>query len=358
MGSGGAAGGARRLPVHPRRLPVDVHRPAVDDAPVRRVRHRHGVQRALPPAGRGRHRRPVGRLRPADPDGLRLRRPGGARRGRQGRRGDRLDRGHAHAVRRHPARRGLHLDDDQRPGRAAAAALPAGRRGAGGRPVEADRHDPERRAQGVHRPRHLHLPAEGVAAADQRHLRLLPQGDPALEHDLHLRLPHGRGRGHAGAGGGVHPRQRPRVRPRRAGCRAGRRRLRAAAVVLLRGPHDAARGGREVPRGPADLGPGDAGRVRRAGPALDDAALPHPDRRACSSPRSSPRSTWCASPCRRWPRCSAAPSRCTPTPTTRRSRCRPRRPPGWPCAPSRSSPTSPTSPRPSTRSPGRTPWRR
>ncbi len=52
-------------------------------------------------------------------------------------------------------------------------------------------------------------PPKAVAAADQRHLRLLPQGDPALEHDLHLRLPHGRGRGHAGAGGGVHPGQRP-----------------------------------------------------------------------------------------------------------------------------------------------------
>ena len=33
-------------------------------------------------------------------------------------------------------------------------------------PARADRHDPERRAQGVHRPRHLHLPAEAVAAAD------------------------------------------------------------------------------------------------------------------------------------------------------------------------------------------------
>ena len=38
---------------------------------------------------------PVGGVRPADPDGLRLRRPDRARRGRQGRRGDRLDRRHA-----------------------------------------------------------------------------------------------------------------------------------------------------------------------------------------------------------------------------------------------------------------------
>ena len=41
----------------------------------------------------------------------------------------------------------------------------------GVRPATADRHDPERRAEGVHRPRDLHLSAAGVAAAGQRHLR-------------------------------------------------------------------------------------------------------------------------------------------------------------------------------------------
>ena len=41
-------------------------------------------------------------------------------------------------------------------------------------PGQADRHDPERRAQGVHRPRHLHLPAPPVAAPGRRHVRLLP----------------------------------------------------------------------------------------------------------------------------------------------------------------------------------------
>ena len=42
----------------------------------------------------------------------------------------------------------------------------------------------------------------------------------------------------------------------RAAIAAGlrRRRLRAAAVLLLRRPHDPARGGREVPRGPSHLG--------------------------------------------------------------------------------------------------------
>ena len=68
------AGRARRVPLHPRRLPVDVHRPPVDHAPVRRLRHRHGVQRPLQAAHRPRHHGPVGRLRPADPDGPRLRR--------------------------------------------------------------------------------------------------------------------------------------------------------------------------------------------------------------------------------------------------------------------------------------------
>ena len=53
------------------------------------------------------------------------------------------------------------------------------------------------------------------------------QGDPALEHDLHLRLPHGRGRRDARAGDRVHPGQRQGVRPRRAGRRPRRRHLRA-----------------------------------------------------------------------------------------------------------------------------------
>ena len=56
-----------------------------------------------------------------------------ARRGRQGGRGHRLDRGHAGPVRRDPAGQGVDVDDDQRPGRTAAAAVPAGGRGAGRR---------------------------------------------------------------------------------------------------------------------------------------------------------------------------------------------------------------------------------
>ena len=57
------------------------------------------------------------------------------------------------------------------------------------------------------------------------------------------------------------------------------------------------------------------------------------------------------------PRSAAAPSRCTPTATTRRSRCRPSAPPR-PCAPSRSSRTSPARPTRSTLSPAPTSSRR
>src|SRR6266545_8291748 len=52
----------------------------------------------------------------------------------------------------------------------------------------ADGDDPERHPQGVHRPRDVHLPAQAVAAADLRHVLLLPVRDPQMEHDLHLRL--------------------------------------------------------------------------------------------------------------------------------------------------------------------------
>ena len=61
-----------------------------------------------------RRRRAVGRLRHADPDGPRLRRPAVARRGRPLRRRDRLGRRHGGPLRRHPARRRHHLDDDLR----------------------------------------------------------------------------------------------------------------------------------------------------------------------------------------------------------------------------------------------------
>ena len=122
-----------RLSVHARRLPVDVPRPALDDAAVRRVRHRRRDERALPLPPRARPDRALDRLRHAHPDGLRLGPPEVARRGRPRGCRDRLARGHGAALRRHPARRGLHLDDDQRAGGDAARLLHLRRRGAGRR---------------------------------------------------------------------------------------------------------------------------------------------------------------------------------------------------------------------------------
>jgi hypothetical protein len=65
--------GHRAVPA--RALPDDVHDPAVDDPAVRRLLHRRGVQRVLPPQPRRRAERPVGRLRPRHPPRLRLRPP-------------------------------------------------------------------------------------------------------------------------------------------------------------------------------------------------------------------------------------------------------------------------------------------
>ena len=124
---------ARRVPVHARDPPRHVPQAAVDDAPVRGLREREGVQRALPlPALEGLDG-PLDGVRPADPARPRLRRPALPRRGRPHRRRDRHDRRHADRVRPDPARPGLDLDDDQRAGERAAAPLRAGRRGAGRR---------------------------------------------------------------------------------------------------------------------------------------------------------------------------------------------------------------------------------
>ena len=52
-----------------------------------------------------------------------------------------------------------------------------------------------------------------------------------------------------------------------------------APGLLLQRPQQRLPGGREVPRGPQHVGARDEGALRRAGPEVDDAALPHADRR-------------------------------------------------------------------------------
>ena len=66
---------ARPLPLHARAVPDDVPLAPVDDAPDRGLRHAAGDQPALPVPDRPGPDRHLGRLRHADADGLRLRRP-------------------------------------------------------------------------------------------------------------------------------------------------------------------------------------------------------------------------------------------------------------------------------------------
>ncbi len=78
---------------------------------------------------------------------------------------------------------------------------------------------------------YLRVSASSVDADHHRHLRVLQQARPELEHDLDLRLPHPRGRLDGRAGDRVHARQRDCVRPGGDRRRARRRRFRAAAVA-------------------------------------------------------------------------------------------------------------------------------
>ena len=244
-----------RVPVHPGRPGDHVPLPVLDHAPVRGVRDRRRDQRALPLPPRPGPDRPVGRLRPADPDGLRQRRPGGGGGGRPGRGPDLLAGRHGGPVRGHPAGRGQHLDDDQRHGADPARPVRGGGRAAGRRSRRDLGHDPERHPQGVHRPGDLDLPAPGVDAAGDRRVRVRRPRAPQVEHDQHLGLPHAGGRGHGGAGARVHARRRHRLRRGGRRPRPRGRRLRPAAVVLLRRLVGAVRGGRQVPGRPPDVGP-------------------------------------------------------------------------------------------------------
>ena len=109
--SGGADGLAERLgspgepPFTRGPVPIDVPRPALDDAAVRRVRLAGGGERAVPLPARSRPDGAVGGVRPADAARVRLRPPDGARRGRPGRRRDRHRRRHGRPVRRAAAGR-------------------------------------------------------------------------------------------------------------------------------------------------------------------------------------------------------------------------------------------------------------
>jgi hypothetical protein len=219
---------------------------------------------------------------------------------------------------------------------------------------QARRHHPERHPEGVRGPGHLHLPAPAVDAARHRHLRLLRREPAQLEHHLHLRLPHPRGRLDGGPGDRLHHRQRDRLRRGGGGGRPRRRRLRPPAQLLLERPQQPVRGGGQVPGRPADVGPDHDRALRGQGRAVQAAAVPHPDRgldahRAAAGEQHRPGHG--PGPRRR--------ARGDPEPAHQRLRRGPRaadraRRPRSPCGPSRSSATSRGWPTPSTPWPART----
>ena len=204
------------------------------------------------------------------------------------------------------------------------------------------RHDPDRHPQGVHRPEGVVLPGRPGDAARDRHDRVLLAADAALAPGLDLRLPHPRGR--------ARPPQQELAFTLKDGFtyveQAIERGLdvddfaprlsfffnahidffeeiakfRAARRIWARELRDTY--GAKDPRSLLMRTHAQtAGRVaHRAAAAQQHRAHGH---------RGAQRA------------CSAAPSRCTPTRTTRRSRCPPRRPCASRCARSRSSPTRP-----------------
>ncbi len=247
---------------HPRRLSLraraegdDVRRTAVDDPAVRGLLDGGRVERVLPAWARRRAEGAQRRLRSCDAPRLRQRPPARARGRGQGRRGHRLRRGHEDPVRRHPARRDERQHDDERRRASGAGELHRGRGRAGREAGGSDRDHPERHPQGVHGPQHVHLPAGAVDAHRQRHHRAHQPAHAALQLDLDQRLPHAGGRRDGGPGAGVHHRRRPRVRARGARQGSRHRRLRAAALVLLRHRHELLHGSREAARGAPAYGP-------------------------------------------------------------------------------------------------------
>ena len=245
----------------------------------------------------------------------------------------------ADAVRRHPARAGVDVDDDQRDGHHPAGALHRRRPAPGGGPL---RRSPARSRT---------TSSRSTSRAAPTSTRRVPRcaSSPTSSRSASASCRTGTRSRSAAITSARRARRRSRKWRSRSPTRsptsqAARRRrprrqqLRPAAVVLLQRAQRLSRGSREVPRGAPAVGADHARSLRRHQPAGAAAAVPHADGRQHARPRSSPTTTSSASRCRRWRRSSAARSRCTATAATRRWRCRPKSRRGSRCGRSRSSP--------------------
>ena len=245
---------ARRVPVHARHPPRHVPRAAVDDAPVRglRERDRSPTSATATCSSQGSTGLSMAFDLPTQL-GLDSDDPRCLGRGRADRGGDRHDRRHADRVRSDPARPGVDLDDDQRAGERAAAALRARRRGAGRAVAEQLRGTTQNDIlkEYIARGNYIYPPTGAIRLTTDLfaycHERI-----PTLEHDLDQRLPLPREGLLGRAGGRVHARQRDRLRPggarRRARDRQSSRRgwrssSTATTTSSRRWPSSAPRGG-------------------------------------------------------------------------------------------------------------------
>ena len=347
----------------PGRVPVHPWRPA-DDVPGRlwTMRQYAGfataaeTNRPLPVPARAGPDRPVGRVRPADPDGLRLRRAAGGGRGGP--------RGRARSARSptwrpcSKASRSTTVSTSMTINATAPILLAlyvaaAERRASPARRSVAPSRTTSSRSTSRAGPTSTR---PGLDAARHRHLRVLRQ-----------RAARAGTRSRSAATTCARPARRPRRSwpsrsPTRSPTVEAALDARASTSTSSRlACRSSSRPGASCSRrSRSSVRPAGCGREscseRFGAPEhpFDDVPLPRPDCRLARSRRSPSTTTWCGRRSRRSPPCSAAPRASTRTRATRRWPCRRRRPPASRCGPSRSSPTNRASPRRPIRSPART----
>ena len=225
-------------------------------------------------------------------------------RSRPRRRGHRLDRRHGGAVRRHSARQGLDVDDDQRDGHHPAGALRRGRQTAGRvcRSSCPGTMQNDILKEYIARGTYIYPPQASLRIVTDIFAfcaREVPQWNTISISGYHIR--------EAGstavqevaftfANAIAYVEAARRRRPRR-------QRIRPAPLVLLQRAQRLSRGGRQVPRRAPAVGAHHGGSLRRDQPARAAAALSHADGRQHADGAAARQQHRACRACRRWRRC-------------------------------------------------------